>query len=100
MKRKKHVKHGLFGLALAATIAAAPAASASDLAKYLEPISGQTPAPTPEELATRNVLQLNTSMFTLYESAGVAFRTNILAKHPVILALFSGSGGRMILYKP
>ncbi|WP_421696574.1 hypothetical protein [Aestuariivirga sp.] len=94
------MKHGLFGLALAATIAAAPAASASDLAKYLEPISGQTPAPTPEALATRNVLQLNTSMFTLYESAGVAFRTNILAKHPVILALFSGSGGRMILYKP
>ena len=28
------------------------------------------------------------------------FRRNILAKHPIILALFSGAGGRMILYRP
>ena len=28
------------------------------------------------------------------------FRKNILAQHPVILGLFSGAGGRFILYRP
>ena len=28
------------------------------------------------------------------------FQKNILSKHPVILALFSGAGGRMVLYRP
>ena len=28
------------------------------------------------------------------------FQKNILSKHPVILGLFSGAGGRMILYRP
>ncbi|HEY4165152.1 MAG TPA: hypothetical protein VGM96_00200 [Reyranella sp.] len=71
----------------------------SGLPDYLADISGTTP-PAPVDLATRNVLQLNTSMFSLYENAGMTFRNNLLAKHPVILALFSGAGGRMILYRP
>jgi hypothetical protein len=75
-------------------------ASAADIPDYMKPISGNLPAPSAEALATRNVLQLNVSMFSLYESAGTAFRKNILANHPVILALFSGAGGRMILYRP
>ena len=28
------------------------------------------------------------------------FQKNILAQHPVILGLFSGAGGRFILYRP
>jgi hypothetical protein len=28
------------------------------------------------------------------------FRRNLMAKHPIILALFSGAGGRFILYRP
>jgi hypothetical protein len=86
------------GLA-AAALAAAPGVQAADLPDYLKAISGTTP-PTAVDLATKNVLQLNISMFGLYENAGMAFRKNILARHPVILALFSGAGGRMILYKP
>ena len=39
-------------------------------------------------------------MFELYGDAGQIFRKNILAKHPVILGLFSGAGGRFILYRP
>ena len=31
---------------------------------------------------------------------GKFFRKNILARHPVILGLFSGAGGRFILYRP
>ena len=39
-------------------------------------------------------------MFALYDNAAKIFRSNILARHPLILALFSGAGGRMILYRP
>jgi hypothetical protein len=39
-------------------------------------------------------------MFELYGDAGQIFRKNILANHPVILGLFSGAGGRFILYRP
>ncbi|MCF8533496.1 MAG: hypothetical protein K9G48_10870 [Reyranella sp.] len=91
----------LASIALLATtfMAAGAVAQPAVLPDYLKTISGTTPAP-PSELATRDVLTLNVSMFQLYDNAGRIFRRNILAKHPVILALFSGSGGRMILYRP
>jgi hypothetical protein len=53
-----------------------------------------------EASATANVLALNTSMFELYDAAGRSFTKNILATHPVILALFSGGGGNFTLYRP
>jgi hypothetical protein len=52
------------------------------------------------EIANRNILQLNTTMFQLYDDAAQIFKKNILAKNPVILGLFSGAGGRFILYRP
>ena len=48
----------------------------------------------------KNVLQLNTSMFALYDNSLQIFQNNILAQHPVILGLFTGAGGRFILYRP
>ena len=39
-------------------------------------------------------------MFQLYGDASKVFQRNILAQHPVILGLFSGAGGRFILYRP
>lgn len=75
------------------------AQGAPGLPEYLSGISGATP-PSAAELGTRDVLQLNIGMFTLYDNAAGVYRRNILAKHPVILALFSGKGGRMILYRP
>jgi hypothetical protein len=39
-------------------------------------------------------------MFELYGDAAQVFKKNILAHHPVILGLFSGAGGRFILYRP
>lgn len=86
-------------LLAATTFGAVPAAHAADLPDYLKGLTGTTP-PAAVDLATKNVLQLNVSMFSLYDNAGMAFRRNILANHPVILALFSGAGGRMILYRP
>src|SRR6266498_2342496 len=74
-------------------------AGAQTLPPYMAPISGKTAA-TPTDVATRNVLALNTGMFELYGDAAKIFQKNILSKHPVILGLFSGAGGRMILYRP
>ena len=73
-------------------------AKAQDLPSYMAPISGRTVS-SPVETATKNVLALNTGMFELYDNASRIFERNILSKHPVILALFSGAGGRFILYR-
>ncbi len=72
---------------------------AQDLPSYMAPISGRTVS-SPAETAMKNVLALNTAMFELYDNALKIFQKNILAKHPVILGLFSGAGGRFILYRP
>ena len=39
-------------------------------------------------------------MFELYGDASKIFQSNILSQHPVILGLFSGDGGKFILYRP
>ena len=87
------------GVAAVSALSAVPAARAADLPDYLKMITGTTPPPA-VDLATKNVLQLNASMFSLYETAARSFQKNIMANHPIILALFSGAGGRMVLYKP
>jgi hypothetical protein len=74
-------------------------AQAQGLPSYMEPISGVTTT-TPGDVATRDVLALNTGMFELYGDAGKIFQANMLARHPVILGLFTGAGGRFTLYRP
>jgi hypothetical protein len=76
-----------------------PLAHAQTLPAYMGPISGTVTA-TPGDTATKDMLALNTGMFELYGDAGRIFQANILAKHPVILGLFSGAGGRFTLYRP
>jgi hypothetical protein len=82
---------------LAADSGSAP--HAADVPTYFKEIVG-TQTATPAEIGTKNVLQLNKTMFELYDDAGRVFKKNILAEHPVILGLFSGAGGRFILYRP
>jgi hypothetical protein len=74
-------------------------ANAQGLPAYMAPIAGKA-ATTPSEIATKDLLALNTGMFELYGEAAKIFQKNILSKHPVILGLFSGAGGRMVLYRP
>ena len=66
---------------------------------YMEVIVGAT-VPNPAAAAKQNVLALNTGMFELYGEAGQLVQGSILAQHPVIPRLFSGTGGRFILYRP
>jgi hypothetical protein len=63
------------------------------------PIEGRTIS-SPADTATKNVLALNSMMFELYDDAAKVFQANILKNHPVILGLFTGAGGRFILYRP
>src|SRR5580698_4706956 len=75
------------------------AAKADELPAYMKTIAGGIDS-SPAETATKDVLALNSGMFDLYDAAAKIFQKNILAQHPVILALFSGAGGRFILYRP
>jgi hypothetical protein len=69
------------------------------LPDYMSVIVGAK-VPDAATTAKQNVLALNTGMFELYGDAGQLVQSSILAQHPVILGLFSGAGGRMILYRP
>jgi hypothetical protein len=86
-------------LASLAIVGPCPQAQGAELPAYFKEIVG-TSAPSPAEIGTKNILQLNTTTFELYGDAAQIFKKNILAKHPVILGLFSGAGGRFILYRP
>lgn len=77
----------------------ASAQAPADLPGYLANIAGNT-ASNPSDVATRDVLQLDLGMFTLYDRASNIYRRNILAKHPIILAMFTNEGGRLMLYRP
>jgi len=79
-------------------LSATPARAAEPPTYFKEIVGVETASPA--EIANRNVLQLNTTMFQLYGDAAQIFKKNILAKHPVILGLFSGAGGRFILFRP
>jgi hypothetical protein len=74
-------------------------ARAGDAPDYFKEIVGVETA-TPAEIETKNILALNATMFDLYTNAAQIFKKNILAQHPIILGLFSGEGGRFILYRP
>jgi hypothetical protein len=80
-------------------VGSGPPARAADVPTYFKEIVG-TQSASPAEIGTKNILQLNTTMFELYGDAGQVFKKNILAQHPLILGLFSGAGGRFILYRP
>jgi hypothetical protein len=82
-----------------AGLATAANAQSPGLPSYMDPIAGRTVS-SPADTATKNMLALNTGMFELYGDAAKVFKHNILSKHPVILGLFSGAGGRFILYRP
>jgi hypothetical protein len=86
-------------LAGVALLFSAATASAQVLPPEVQKIVAPLGA-SPAETATKDVLALNTAMFELYDNSAQIFKANLLATHPIILALFSGAGGRLILYRP
>jgi hypothetical protein len=51
-------------------------------------------------VAEKNVLALDTSMMDIYDGSLAQYKRNMREQVPIILALFSEGGGRMILYRP
>lgn len=91
---------GISAITAALSVIISPAIWAADnLPPYMNALASRSTA-TAGEIADRNILQLNKSMFELYGDAAQIFKAGILAEHPVILALFSSAGGRLILYRP
>jgi hypothetical protein len=73
---------------------------AGDVPEYLRlVVAGQQPADE-RTVAEQNVLDLDTSMMNIYDGALAKYKLNLRAHAPIILALFSEAGGRMILYRP
>jgi hypothetical protein len=62
-------------------------------------IAAETPA-SARVVAEQAVLTLNSSMMALYDQSLTKFKQNMRDKAPIILALFTGQGGQMILYRP
>ena len=93
------LRHVVVALALSVGACLGATATAAEIPPDMVILVG-TPDPAPGSIETTNVLALNNSMFALYDSASKVFTKNILANHPVILALFSGSGGNFTLYRP
>jgi len=73
---------------------------AGDMPAHMDLIVGNGAPLSKVQVAQKNVVALNDAMFGIYADALETYKRNFLAKHPVILALFSTEGGRLTLYRP
>lgn len=53
-----------------------------------------------ENIAVKDVYTLNDNMFIIYDKSLGIYKNNFLDNHNLIMGLFSGKGGRFILYRP
>src|SRR5215203_2925850 len=97
MSVASRVRGACAALTLCSAIGMSPPTTAAEMPAYMGIVVA---GPSPGETARQNVLALNAAMFGLYGNSGKVFGRNILAQHPVILGLFTGEGGRFILYRP
>jgi hypothetical protein len=67
---------------------------------FMSPVLDSRQPASAREVAEHTVLALNTSMMGLYDESLETFKENMRARVPIIVALFSGQGGQMILYPP
>jgi hypothetical protein len=71
-----------------------------DVPEYLRVVIGERKPASKRAIAEQNVLVLDTSMMDIYEGSLAQYKRNMRERVPIILALFSEAGGRMILYRP
>jgi hypothetical protein len=71
-----------------------------DVPEFLRVVSADRKPATERAVAEQNVLVLDTSMMDIYEGALSQYKRNMRQRVPIILALFSEGGGKMILYRP
>lgn len=68
--------------------------------EFLRVVLAEEKPASDRTVAEQNVLTLNSSMMTLYDETLEKYKQNMRNRVPIILALFSGQGGNMILYRP
>ena len=66
---------------------------------FMRPVVNKKPT-SARVVAEHAVLALNASMMGLYDASLETFKENMRDQVPIIVALFSGQGGQMILYRP
>lgn len=75
-------------------------AESADTQPEIPAEAAKPPVQTDASPAEKNILELNNKMFPIYDAALESFKKEFLRTHPVILALFSGAGGKFLLYQP
>ncbi len=94
-------KYPLFVAAAFALVCVRPTPAADEVPDFMkEVVITSEKAPSKDKLAARSIYQLNNSMFNIYDNSLAIYQKNIRARVPLIMALFSGKGGRFILYRP
>jgi hypothetical protein len=74
--------------------------SGSPVPEFMRQVVADEPPASERVVAENAVLALNVSMMRLYEDSLTKFKRNMRDRVPIILALFTGQGGQMILYRP
>ena len=87
-------------IALAAAVLTVLPAKAGDVPDFLKVVIADRGPANEASVAQQNVLALDTSMMDIYEGSLAQYKHNMRDRVPIILALFSEGGGRMILYRP
>src|SRR5258708_7604171 len=87
-------------LALPGVMLAGPPAFGSDVPDFLRVVIADRKPADKCAVAEQNVLVLDKSMMDIYEGALAQYKQNMRERVPIILALFSEAGRRMILYRP
>src|SRR6516225_4534866 len=77
-----------------------PPSSAGAVPEFLRVVIADEKPASACEVAEQAVLALNSSMMAIYEHSLTKFKQNMRDRVPIILALFTGQGGQMILYRP
>jgi hypothetical protein len=72
----------------------------SAVPEFLRQVVAEEAPASARAVAEQAVLALNSSMMTLYEHSLTLFKKNMRDRVPILLALFTGQGGQMILYRP
>ena len=75
-------------------------AQAQTLPSYMDIVLNRDAALPARQIAEGNVLALNNIKFSIYSTTLQTYKKNIRANNPIILALFDGGGGQLILYPP
>ena len=72
----------------------------STIPEYMRPVVIEEPPASAQVVAEQAVLALNDSMMRYYDASLAKFIANLRDQAPIILAMFTGQGGQMILYRP